>query len=63
MKNIMLKSWIHIVRTILDTIEGCFKNMDVRFGQKLGQIPELSLLLASIGAKLIGLHGGLQVDK
>ena len=25
-------------RTILDTIEGRFNNMDVRFGQKLGQI-------------------------
>ena len=28
------------MRTILDTIEGCLKSMDVRFGQKLGQIRE-----------------------
>ena len=26
-------------------------------------VPELSLLLAAIGAKLIGPHGDLQVDK
>ena len=45
-------------RTILDTIEGRFNNMDVRFGQKLGQIRAklaifwfLTIILKNISAQ------------